>query len=463
MSTEDLLTREDIEANVSPYTRIHYEQVTANKPVAGNDFTGGQIRFRFSPSSWWLPQKTYFHLRAEIAFAPGGNRTAIPKDAMAPNQFFCDTLFESCDVLIEGKSVSRVGEFMPQVKACRERTMKSWAHRSTIGASQNFDIVDFRARNREVSAAVEEDLKLQAANDEDIDKTFTLEHDGEGYDDFELYFQPPCDIFNQGPLPAGNYTIVLTPQQNLLNFSVHSHDFALAHTSVNVKQLHLYVAEVESPKSIPPSFTYYMDLRETRCQIRNIETSQGQIEFSVMPSTFAISTAVQSQSEDTTHPPTRFTILPDEGKGNDVDVVGRALTRLRVQYASQTAPTEGNLELVHTGRVDDNTRGTDYFRRVYHDFIVNTNLMFKEGGAEPYEEFKTQGWIAHYTFMKPANDTSEHAHLTYTFTKQKENMSSDDFANALRGGNFLLFDHHKVVCKIEYRDGRVVSVAREEG
>ena len=118
-------------------SRMQYEQITATRDAVGDRFADGRIEFKFSVAGqkWWIPSRTYIRMRATLT-KPDGTQLDYA-DNIAPNMGLMSNLFQSAEFNINNKTVSRIGDFMPQIDALNTRLSKSKAWLDSVGASTN--------------------------------------------------------------------------------------------------------------------------------------------------------------------------------------------------------------------------------------------------------------------------------------------------------------------------------------
>jgi hypothetical protein len=132
----------DLTTNVSQLSsanegisRFVMEQVPPMRQVSGADqFSAGPINFRFENSGnrWWVPSKSYFVMRAKVL---QGDGTPLEyKDfRLAPNCDFQSHLFQSCEIQLNDKTISRISDYLPQVSAFNTRVTKSLGWMKSVG------------------------------------------------------------------------------------------------------------------------------------------------------------------------------------------------------------------------------------------------------------------------------------------------------------------------------------------
>ena len=404
MSINNLQNLDDVKHATSQLTNLTYVQRSANKTIIDDSFNEGEIVYDFTigGNRWWIPSKTHFVIRSVIKKE---DASAPDDDVYAASQFFAANLFQGADFRIEGRSVSKVSNYLPQVYALKQRLTKSVAQRTTVGASLNNDVVS--RVTRAASVVVNNEI--------------------------ETVFQPPLAIFDEDtPLPPGNYSIVLTPNTKYDTSAVERKPLTTNNGQVQVKQMHLYVATVDG-ETPPKDFSYYLDLQEVRCTPQTIRNAEEHQDITVKPSTYAISVALQHETAGSSqdYPPVKFS-------GADGDE--RKLERLRIQYASQTVPSP-DANPSYAGK-------KDHMTRMYNDTLLNTNMLWSAGGVEDKVAWLTSP-IYHYQFLKQSGDTSTHATINYSFS------------SITAAPNLLVFDWFSNVAMIQYRDGRILTTQTE--
>ena len=136
----DLITNtEDLSSANEGTSRMEYQQQPPTRDVVGNNFANGAIHFRWQTSGqkWWVPSRTY--MRTRFALTKGDGITPVDTaDGIAPNMALMSNLFQSCEVRINDKTVSRVADFLPQVDAIETRLTKSTGWLDGVGNSTNW-------------------------------------------------------------------------------------------------------------------------------------------------------------------------------------------------------------------------------------------------------------------------------------------------------------------------------------
>ena len=153
-------------------SKMEYEQHPPTRDVVGNSFPNGAIHFRFQTSGqkWWIPSKSYLRMRCQVTKGDG-----TPIDVAfgtAPNMGFMSNLFQSGEMRINDKTISRVSDFMPQVDALETRLTKSKSWLDSIGASTNWWAESQAVRMAQVSSdgtIVKDTVAIQPADTVSVD------------------------------------------------------------------------------------------------------------------------------------------------------------------------------------------------------------------------------------------------------------------------------------------------------
>ena len=143
---------EELDSINQGVSRMDYEQHPPTRDVTLNNFPNGSIHFKFDTSGqkWWMPSKSYFRVRCQLAKADGTPLTSA--DNIAPNMGLCSSLFQSAEFRINDKVVSRISDFMPQIDALQNRLTKSKSWLDSVGTTTNFWESQFHIRKAEVTS-----------------------------------------------------------------------------------------------------------------------------------------------------------------------------------------------------------------------------------------------------------------------------------------------------------------------
>ena len=156
-SVFDLPTRPNqLQSASEGVANAHYRQVSASKSVSGAQFSHGSQQFRFDTSgnTWFLPSMSYFRLRCTLTQSRSNNGPHYPplsRADLAPNMGLASNLFKSVEVQLNGHTVERVAQNLPQIDALKTRTSYSRGWLDNIGRTTNFWDENFDARRAAVA------------------------------------------------------------------------------------------------------------------------------------------------------------------------------------------------------------------------------------------------------------------------------------------------------------------------
>lgn len=133
-----------------------YRQVSATKDVTRHQFSQGVQQFRWDTAGnvWFVPKMSYFRMRFSLTQVREDGGEALPvltKGDLAPNVGLANHLFKSVEVQLQGTTVERITERIPQIAALKMRMGKSKGWMDTVGMTTNFWDADFAARQASVA------------------------------------------------------------------------------------------------------------------------------------------------------------------------------------------------------------------------------------------------------------------------------------------------------------------------
>lgn len=144
---------EELSSTNEGTSRMEYDQHPPTRDVVNDNFANGAIHFRFQTSGqkWWIPSRSYIRTRFQLT--KGDGVTPVDDgDDIAPNMSLMSNLFQSAEMRINDKVVSRVSDFMPQVDALEQRLTKSKSWLDSVGQSTNWWESSQGLRQAEVSS-----------------------------------------------------------------------------------------------------------------------------------------------------------------------------------------------------------------------------------------------------------------------------------------------------------------------
>jgi hypothetical protein len=208
----DLKTNVDELSSTNEGTsRMEYDQHPPTRDVVGNNFANGAIHFRFQTSGqkWWIPSRSYIRTRFQLTKGDGVTPLEVADD-IAPNMGLMSNLFQSAEMRINDKVVSRVADFMPQVDALETRLTKSKSWLDSIGQASNWWETDQPTRQAEVSSDGKIIKAIQPADT--TTSRANLGYDAAGVADNNTYevSEQEIDILrgtNANDLPVGSFAV----------------------------------------------------------------------------------------------------------------------------------------------------------------------------------------------------------------------------------------------------------------
>lgn len=269
------------------------------------------------------------------------------------------------------------------------------------------------------------------------------EGDGGGRNRVYLMWQPPVGIWDEAkPMGSGDYRVQLNPNSYYKTAAVEllmkRDAIAAAPTNFNlvVDDIQLFVATVKV--DIPTTGVETLHLMEMQLQSKTItsRTGDNMLDFTVPPSTKALTVWVQSADSGTNTqiPPSMFT-TKDRSDLN--------LRSIQLSYANETKPSTRWTSEFKDGAAGDRK---NYLQQRYLDTQLYSGKMWDQGGAEAFASWLKRGPMYHMSWLRDQSDRSTHVQLNIQF----ENLE----ANA----NVFLCAHFSRVCEITTQNGFVVSV-----
>ncbi len=148
MSMFDLPTQvSELSGANSGMSNKRFVEVNCSRAVTDSTFANSLQEFKFNVSgtTWWIPKESFFRIRLAIT---RNNGTPIQlQDDIAPSYAVCDTLFRSLEFKMGGISVSRIGQYCPQIAGLKKRQEYSTQWRNELG--QSIGMYDTRYIERE--------------------------------------------------------------------------------------------------------------------------------------------------------------------------------------------------------------------------------------------------------------------------------------------------------------------------
>ena len=283
---------------------------------------------------------------------------------------------------------------------------------------------------------------------------------------FEMIWKPPLSIFKiPHALPLGKYELVLVPFPNplykarMLTCSgpapelvtlYNGNATAAGAISIGIENMFLYVATLRSAPVM--DYAYLIDLEETTCQSQNFTggASLNQEQFTVSPSTYALTLAFQDNRagdgnlENLFYSATKFKCGQQEEELN--------LSRFFINFAGMNKPQpDADPNYDRDPVVVPGQYNRDQTLQRYYENIIQTRGYFNDGGHETWGEWKKRGPYYHFNWPRDGTDRSQRVMVNYQFSAALTNPAK-----------ILLFSHFRKVAKVRIENGNVTDVQVNE-
>lgn len=130
-----------------------YIEVQPERAIQGN-FSSGQFSFKWDlgAETSWCPCKSFVRFRATLSRGNANRDQLTPADGVAPNYYFCDTLFQQVCQKINGKTVGYVNDYVAQCAALKHRMYKSMNAKEALMSTLNYAAIDHGTRQQAILA-----------------------------------------------------------------------------------------------------------------------------------------------------------------------------------------------------------------------------------------------------------------------------------------------------------------------
>jgi hypothetical protein len=232
----------------------------------------------------------------------------------------------------------------------------------------------------------------------------TRENKGDGRNVVYAIWSPPIGIFDEAsPMGSGDYRIQLNPNAYYKTAAVemkYKAGVAGVDFNFNVDSVELYVATCK--QDMPATGVETLHLMETQIMSKTLTNSTGDnlLDFTVPPSTKAITVFVQSQDSgsNTQVPPSMFKTKD----GSDMK-----LSSIQIAYANQVKPS--------TRWTSEYTTTTNKMTQRYLDTQMESGMIWSTGGTESFADFTKRGMLLHYNWVRDADDRSTQVQVSANF------------------------------------------------
>jgi hypothetical protein len=289
----------------------------------------------------------------------------------------------------------------------------------------------------------------------------------------QVMFQPPIGIFSEAnAISGGDFKISLNPSPNYKVNGVQSLRDLQPFISTQVpgdydlviRDVKFYVCTIKS--DVSPTGTIPLTLIEMSVLNKTLNRNGGtqNLDFTVPPSTLAITVFVQGSNAGTTTtiPATKFYLQTDDGEINTpaapsenlngiynalVDNIANKLQQIQVTYGSITK-TQTLYNSNYSSQLGINQNIQRFLQSIQY-----SGKIVSEGGSENHPQYLERGNYWHFDFSKDKNDTSSYVNVQLGFKD----------AVIGTGNNLFIVAHYSRQCEIAYENGfitQVVSVNR---
>ena len=113
-------------------------EVQPTRDITGTAFPNGLFRMEWenSATQWWIPSRSYLRMRCQLSHGDNSHLTIL--DQVAPNLNLAANLFQSMELQLNGKTVSKCSDHVGEVDTLEQRLHKSKAWTDSVGASINW-------------------------------------------------------------------------------------------------------------------------------------------------------------------------------------------------------------------------------------------------------------------------------------------------------------------------------------
>jgi len=394
-------------------------------------FASSRIQYRLNvPDGHWLRlDESYLRIRVRLTARTGGGAAVSITSATAANKTVTPALgmparlFQTAEYLIGGQVVSRINNNMAQVDSMKKRTENSGDWLREFGSATGM------------------------YHPSDIARQFTFAGvtapDTDGYQEYELCWQPPLGIWGVGhAMPSGGAHILnLTANTNFLKQVVTSVGAAGELTpgvdyDFNVSSCVLYISTIEGP-SAPEETKYVLSFPELQCQglaLTSNTTGMQAINFDLPAKSSTLALAFQGSDNEN-----RYGGYGSFKIGNQDEL---KLRRFYLQYKNAIKPMEQS--------ESEWSDAANLFNQRYLQTLEEAGRLSYTGGqsTEKFSEWIESG--AYYLFRWPTSGIS-------LSNRAQVNFELNTAATATA----LLFSWAPVAYLVSTVSGRVAQVQTE--
>lgn len=288
-----------------------------------------------------------------------------------------------------------------------------------------------------------------------------------GFNQIQTVFQPPLGIFSTvNPISGGDFKITLNPNPSYKTAGVQSNWNLIAGVDYDlvIDNVLFYACQIRadvSPTGIIPLSLLEMSVLNKSLSGMGVGSTQN-IDFTVPPSTLALTVFVQSSKSGTQSisPPTQFYSATGTNQfDNDYNIVNDiqyiqvtygSVTKTQTLYSSKYEPLD--TVLATKGTLADT--GINFNIQRWLQSIQYSGKITSDGGAESHQNFLDRGNYWHFDFSRDKNDTSSYVNVQLSFNNIQQVDPTDQL---------FIVAHYSRQAEIQYENGfitQVVSVNR---
>ena len=290
-----------------------------------------------------------------------------------------------------------------------------------------------------------------------------------GFNQVQTVFQPPLGIFSTvNPISGGDFKITLNPNPNYQVAGIQANCSNLISGTdykLEIQNVLFYACQIRadvSPTGIIPLSLLEMSVLNKSLSGMGAGSTQN-IDFTVPPSTLALTVFVQSTKAGTNniYPPTQFysanSAVPNLQQ-NPYNIVNNiqyiqvtygSVTKTQTLYSSSYKPADVGADAETIKQT-----GINFNIQRWLQSIQYSGKITSDGGAESHPNFLDRGNYWHFDFSRDKNDTSSYVNVQLSFNQPLEIGPTDQL---------FIVAHYSRQAEIQYENGfitQVVSVNR---
>jgi hypothetical protein len=324
-----------------------------------------------------------------------------------------------------------------------------------------YSVIEVRGGSNETLAGAARGFAVLAAHDPACGSSIT-----------QVIFQPPIGIFSEAnAISGGDFKISLNPSPNFKINGVQSLRSLNPYTSAQlpgdfdliIRDVKFYVATIKS--DVSPTGTIPLTLVEMAVLNKTMNPSAGSqnLDFTVPPSTLAITVFVQGANAGTTTciPATKFYFQTDGGDSNIVGTNPNALNDSLINNIAnsiqQIQVTYGSITKTQTlyNSNYSSTLGINQNIQRFLQSIQYSGKIVSDGGSESQPQYLERGNYWHFDFHKDKNDTSSYVNVQLGFANNQVTLNGGGIGT---GQNLFIVAHYSRQVEIGYENGFITQV-----